>query len=179
MDIATDSRQVTRLEIVDTGRGRRWSGEELFGSAASIRDSARHGISNPLLFAWLKAHREGRLGEGGVFGFVPAMIVAEQPMKGPEPAGRRMEVVSANGRRVMVEPDVDVEALLRITRLGNAAMIPIPTGVRVWLATGHTDMRCGFPSLALLGQEILKKDPLSGDIVCFPGKRDDLEGHVA
>jgi len=28
-------------------------------------------------------------------------------------------------------------------------VIPIPTGVRVWLATGHTDMRCGFPSLAL------------------------------
>ncbi len=32
-------------------------------------------------------------------------------------------------------------------------MIPIPTGVRVWLATGHTDMRCGFPSLALRVQE--------------------------
>ena len=27
--------------------------------------------------------------------------------------------------------------------------IPIPTGVRVWLATGYTDMRKGFPSLAL------------------------------
>ncbi|RWG14581.1 MAG: hypothetical protein EOQ55_23615 [Mesorhizobium sp.] len=40
-------------------------------------------------------------------------------------------------------------------------MIPIPTGVRVWLATGHTDMRCGFPSLALRVQEILKKDPLT------------------
>ncbi len=23
-------------------------------------------------------------------------------------------------------------------------MIPVPTGVRVWLATGHTDMRKGF-----------------------------------
>ena len=32
-------------------------------------------------------------------------------------------------------------------------MIPIPSGVRVWLATGHTDMRCGFPSLALRVQE--------------------------
>ena len=35
-------------------------------------------------------------------------------------------------------------------------MISIPTGVRVWLATGHTDMRCGFPSLALRVQEVLK-----------------------
>jgi transposase len=28
-------------------------------------------------------------------------------------------------------------------------MIPVPTGVRVWLATGHTDMRCGFPGWRL------------------------------
>ena len=27
-------------------------------------------------------------------------------------------------------------------------MIPVPAGVRVWLATGHTDMRRGFPGLA-------------------------------
>ena len=27
-------------------------------------------------------------------------------------------------------------------------MIPIPTGVRVWLATGHTDMRKGFEVVA-------------------------------
>jgi transposase len=53
-------------------------------------------------------------------------------------------------------------------------MIPIPTGVRVWLATGHTDMRCGFPSFALCVQEILKKDPLSGHIFCFRGNRGDL-----
>ena len=29
-------------------------------------------------------------------------------------------------------------------------MIPVPTGVRVWLATGHTDMRKGFGGLSLL-----------------------------
>jgi len=28
-------------------------------------------------------------------------------------------------------------------------MIPIPSGVRVWLAAGHTDMRKGFDGLAL------------------------------
>jgi transposase len=27
-------------------------------------------------------------------------------------------------------------------------MIPVPQGVRVWLATGHIDMRKGFPGLA-------------------------------
>ena len=52
-------------------------------------------------------------------------------------------------------------------------MISIPTGVRVWLATGHTDMRCGFPSLALRVQEVLKHDPLGGHLFCFRGKRGD------
>jgi len=33
-------------------------------------------------------------------------------------------------------------------------MIPLPSGVRVWLATGYTDMRKGFPSLALTVQEV-------------------------
>ena len=53
-------------------------------------------------------------------------------------------------------------------------MIPIPTGVRVWLATGHTDMRCGFPSLALRVQEVLKRDAMGGGLFCFRGKRGDL-----
>ncbi|TJW41514.1 MAG: transposase [Mesorhizobium sp.] len=39
-------------------------------------------------------------------------------------------------------------------------MIPVPTGVRVWLATSYTDMRKGFPSLALQFQEVLKRDAL-------------------
>ena len=53
-------------------------------------------------------------------------------------------------------------------------MILIPTGVRVWLATGHTDMRCGFPSLALRVQEVLKHNPMGGGLFCFRGKRGDL-----
>jgi transposase len=43
-------------------------------------------------------------------------------------------------------------------------MIPVPSGVHVWLATGHTDMRKGFGSLALLVQETLKRDPYGGDL---------------
>ena len=41
-------------------------------------------------------------------------------------------------------------------------MIPVPTGVRVWLATGHTDMRKGFASLAVIVQEVLERDPNGG-----------------
>jgi len=46
-------------------------------------------------------------------------------------------------------------------------MIPIPSGVRVWIATGYTDMRRGFPSLALQVQEVLKHDPLGGHLFWF------------
>ena len=53
-------------------------------------------------------------------------------------------------------------------------MIPVPAGVRVWLATGHTDMRKGFPGLALLVQETLKTDPHAGHLFVFRGKRGDL-----
>jgi transposase len=38
-------------------------------------------------------------------------------------------------------------------------MILVPSGVRVWLAVGHTDMRRGMNSLALQVQEVLKRDP--------------------
>jgi transposase len=51
---------------------------------------------------------------------------------------------------------------------------PMGTGVKVWLSTGHTDMRCGFPSLALRVQEVLKHDPLGGHLFCFRGRRGDL-----
>jgi transposase len=36
-------------------------------------------------------------------------------------------------------------------------MIAFPSGARVWLATGHTDMRKGFGSLALMVQEAFKR----------------------
>jgi transposase len=53
-------------------------------------------------------------------------------------------------------------------------MIPVPTGARVWLASGHTDMRKGFDGLALLVQETLKRDPHSGHLFVFRGRRGDV-----
>jgi transposase len=53
-------------------------------------------------------------------------------------------------------------------------MIAFPSGVRVWLATGHTDMRKGFGSLAVLVQETLKCDPHAGDLYVFRGRQGDL-----
>jgi transposase len=53
-------------------------------------------------------------------------------------------------------------------------MIPVPVGVRVWLATGRTDMRRGFNGLALQVQETLKQDPHCGHLFVFRGRRGDL-----
>jgi transposase len=123
MDIHTDTHQVTRLEIVDTGRRRRWSDyekqriveESLSGPRQASATARRHGISDQLLFAWRKAYREGRLGDA--LGFVPAMIVPDPPRTRPEPDGGAIEIVSPNGWRVLVGRDFDEEVLGRVLRL--------------------------------------------------------------
>ena len=53
-------------------------------------------------------------------------------------------------------------------------MIPVPSGVRVWLATGTTDMRRGMNGLTLQVQEALGRDPHAGDLYVFRGRRGDL-----
>ena len=53
-------------------------------------------------------------------------------------------------------------------------MIPVPSGVRVWLAVGRTDMRRGMNGLALQVQEALRRDPHAGDLYVFRGARGDL-----
>ena len=53
-------------------------------------------------------------------------------------------------------------------------MIPVPSGARVWLAAGHTDMRKGFDGLALLVQETLRRDPHGGHLFVFRGRRGGL-----
>jgi transposase len=53
-------------------------------------------------------------------------------------------------------------------------MIPVPSGVRVWLAVGRTDMRRGMNGLALQVQQALGRDPHAGDLYVFRGARGDL-----
>src|SRR5947209_8151978 len=53
-------------------------------------------------------------------------------------------------------------------------MIPVPSGVRVWLAVGRTDMRKGMNGLALQVQQALGRDPHAGDLYVFRGVRGNL-----
>jgi transposase len=53
-------------------------------------------------------------------------------------------------------------------------MIGLPSGARVWLAVGRTDMRKGFDGLAASVQERLAQDPFCGHLFVFRGRRGDL-----
>ncbi|MEX3606393.1 MAG: IS66 family insertion sequence element accessory protein TnpB [Burkholderia sp.] len=53
-------------------------------------------------------------------------------------------------------------------------MISLPTGTRIWLAAGVTDMRFGFQRLAAKVQTALEENPLGGHLLIFRGCRGDL-----
>ena len=53
-------------------------------------------------------------------------------------------------------------------------MMGLPSGTRVWLAAGVTDMRKGMDGLAALVQTTLAENPFSGHIFVFRGRRGDL-----
>ena len=134
MDIIRDRGPVSRLDVVDSGRRRRFSDEaklaivaESYRGPKQVSATARrHGITRFQLNSWRKAHREGRLGAGSWDGFVPALVVSDAraplepsptaPVPYPRSGLGRMDVVTANGRHVIVDRDVDVDALLRIIR---------------------------------------------------------------
>lgn len=49
-------------------------------------------------------------------------------------------------------------------------MIPLPSGTKIWLVAGITDMRNGFNGLAIKVQTALKGDPMSGHVFIFRGR---------
>jgi transposase len=137
MDITSDhSERFSRMEIVDSGRRRRFTDEAKLAIVAEsyagprlvTLTAQRHGITRWQLNAWRRAAREGRLVHRSAKDFIPAVVVAAEPVFASTPAAEtvavpspttdrgRMEVVSANGRRVIVGQDVDVNVLLRIMR---------------------------------------------------------------
>src|SRR5207245_11079771 len=84
MDSDRRSAQVERLEVVDTGRRRRWSEDEklkiVLESLEAPRQVAatarRCGISRSLLLRWRRSFRPEPKDAAYRAGFVPAMVVA-------------------------------------------------------------------------------------------------------
>lgn len=126
MDVYTDT-PLSRLEIVERGGRRRFSDEAKLqiveesysGRRLGSATARKYGITRSQLNEWRDAARAGRFGPASSAGFVPAVIVPEiAAATGPLMAdgNGRIEIVMANGRRVIVDRDVDVEALLRIVQ---------------------------------------------------------------
>jgi transposase len=123
---------VSRLDVVDTGRRRRWSDEEkarivlesMSGPRLVSATARRHGLSRAQLVTWRRALGFDRRNSGT--GFVPAMIAADAPVA-PPPTSPRLETTNGSerlieialtcGRRVFVGAGVDVEALGRIVEV--------------------------------------------------------------
>lgn len=125
MDMDRDSGFAGRLEVVETGRRRRWSIEEkiriveesLSGHRQASATARRHGISNSLLFRWRRAYRQGALGGADApTRFLPAVVTANDMAQVPVTpvTGGRMEITLASGHRITVGADVDAAALARI-----------------------------------------------------------------
>jgi transposase len=104
-------------------------------------------------------------------------MLAETLKVASDPAAKTMLVATARDRLLR-----DFRVHLRHSGCADegalegqaAAMIPVPSGARVWLAAGHTDMRRGFDGLALMVQETLRRDPHGGHLFVFRGRRGGL-----
>lgn len=53
-------------------------------------------------------------------------------------------------------------------------MIGPPSNTQIWIAAGVTDLRRGFTGLSALVQSKLEKNPFSGQVFIFRGRRGDL-----
>ena len=57
--------------------------------------------------------------------------------------------------------------------------IPVPANMQIWLAAGVTDKRKGFNGLAALTEKVLKRDPFSGRLPVYRGRRGDKITRIA
>ena len=93
----------------------------------------------------------------------------------PARSGSGVIEIDIGGARVRAAWRVD-EASVRCVLHGAAQprMIGLPSGTRVWLVAGHTDMRKGFDGLAALVQTALAENPFCGHVFVFRGRRGDI-----
>ena len=127
-----DSHEISalnRLEVVETGRRRRWSEEEkariVLESMSEPRliaaTARRYGLSRSLLLTWRKALEADRARPET--NFVRAVVAEDRPAASAAPSSRRatshvterrIEIELRSGRRIVVDAGVDVAALGRI-----------------------------------------------------------------
>lgn len=124
MDSHTHSAQVARLEVVDSGRRRRWSDEEklkiVLESLAVPRQvsatARRYGIARSQLLQWRRLFRPERTQTAEQpTGFVPAVVVPNCEAAPSTPvasaAAGAIEIEFASGARMRITGTVDPLAL--------------------------------------------------------------------
>lgn len=128
------------LDVVDTGRRRRWTDEEKLrivgeshaGPRLVAATARRNGISRSLLTTWRRLHREGLLVDRAATSFAPVTVEAERSVPPPMPAEpstaapvadgvHRIEVVLCNGRRIVVDARLEPSALARLIAVVEGA----------------------------------------------------------
>jgi transposase len=120
--------EVSRLEVIETGRRRRWSEDEKLrivaesyaGPRRVASTARRHGISRSLLTTWRRAWRAGLLGGDVAPEFSPVIVAPDPSLIVPARHGAaarsvgRMEIELGADRRIVVGSDVDAAALARV-----------------------------------------------------------------
>ena len=124
MAVPTSRPVFERLEVVESGRRRRWTEDEklrivaesLSGSRQVSSTARRHGISRSLLTTWRRQFRiQPQLGGEAGSGFVPAVVLPEgRAIAPPALSSTRMEIVVSVGQRIIVDAGVDATALGRV-----------------------------------------------------------------
>ena len=126
MDSHKRSTQLERLEVVETGRRRRWSDDEKlrivtesFQAPRAISSTARrHGISRSLLMTWRRSFNPEQISpQSEASGFVRVVPAAVEPAVTAPPTSGQMVIVVGRDRRIIVDAGVDAAALARVLQV--------------------------------------------------------------
>lgn len=146
--------------ITGTGRRRSWPtaireqivSETLAAETTVTEVARRHDVDRSLVYRWRRQFGVvGRARESGMF--LP-VEVSDGGTATRTPQDTKAEMAVADpGLRDCLEwqpvragwSRIRCRCLVSCSRRSGPPMIPVPTGLRVWLATGQTDMRKGFP----------------------------------
>ena len=127
MDSHKRSTQLERLEVVETGRRRRWSNDEklrivtesLQAARAISSTARRHGISRSLLMTWRRSFNPEQISsQSEASGFVRVVAAAAvEPAVTAPPTSGQMVIVVGRDRRIIVDAGVDAAALARVLQV--------------------------------------------------------------
>ncbi|WP_433968418.1 IS66 family insertion sequence element accessory protein TnpB [Tunturiibacter gelidiferens] len=155
--------------------------EETLEAGASVaRVALKYGVNANQVFQSRRLYRDGKLGatpESRVK-LLPVSGTDDEELLRPEPTD---VAPSSSGGFTLSFPVKFGSALKAALMLRSfvlcsraALVIALPAGTRIWIAAEVTDMRRGFHGLSAQVQTVLERQPLSGHVFVFRGRRGDI-----